>query len=230
MSAERKQSRWAALLLAGLILAGLGGFGTWYFGLKLVEEKEAKIAPGDHLSTVTPSPALAQNNEAIKVEPDKKPVIQLEKTPAVPATEPKSTPAPVAAQAAPSSTPAAPVSKPDTAWNLNDNQRKQIVNSLHKFAGKNITISSVESDKEGFAFAGMLKGIFEEAGWQVDGVKQVSYGKPPSGLNLVTGSFPYPSSLVTTYEAFTSAGFKVSQQLDARLTGGQAELIVGTRQ
>ena len=146
-------------------------------------------------------------------------------TPVTSIPEHKATPALVlsgSSTATPASTPAA---KMETS--LSDKQRRQIVDSLRKHDGK-IVICSVESDTAGLAFANTLKRAFEDAGWQVDGVKQIAYTQPPAGLNLACGSYPTPEGLVAVYRAFAAAGLHISQQLDTRLAGTQVELIVGT--
>jgi len=110
---------------------------------------------------------------------------------------------------------------------LSNKQRQQIADALGKEGGKNITICSVQSDAAGLAFATALKHLFEQAGWHVDGVKQLPFAKPPVGLSLVSGSYPAPDALVAAYHALVAAGLNVSQQLDMKLSGSQVELIVG---
>jgi hypothetical protein len=112
---------------------------------------------------------------------------------------------------------------------LSNKQRQKIIDSLGKNAGKSITICSLTSDAAGLAFAATLKHAFEEAGWQVDGVKELVFEKPPVGVNLVSGAYPAPDGLVAAYKALSSAGLSISQQLDTKLTGTQVELIVGVK-
>ena len=256
MNAETMQSLCAAVLLAGFLLVGIGGWGTYHFGLESSKEKaETAILKEQQLNGKLSM--LEQTNEKLRnrARPLEASTSQLPEpssekithTPAAitrapgpaapkPAStpfpsvppQPKTTPALIASQ--PESSTASPAPKPKTGRALSDKQHQEILEILRQHEGKSITICSVESDAEGFEFAGTLKHVFEEAGWHVDGVKQVAYGSPSTGLNLAAGSFPSPEGLVTAYLAFTSAGFHVSQQLDAKLTGGQAELIVGRMQ
>jgi len=218
MNAGNFRSLCAAVLLLGFIFVGLGGWGTYYFGLKSVKEKDDGRTA---LKEQPASPEPTNEKSPVPAEPPATPPIQLVKatTPPLITTAETKTPAP-------SPTPA----KSQATRSLSDKQHQEIVDALRKHAGKSITICSAESDPEGLAFAGTLKHVFEEAGWHVDGVKQVPSAKSPAGLNLATGSFPSPESMAAAYSAFTSAGLTISQQLDAKLTGGQSELIVGPAQ
>ena len=77
-------------------------------------------------------------------------------------------------------------------------------------------------------YADALKGVFVEAGWHVD-VKQTAFDKPPAEFEVSPqGAFPAPENAAEAYRAPAAQALHVSQQLDARLTGGQAQLIVGT--
>jgi hypothetical protein len=110
---------------------------------------------------------------------------------------------------------------------LSDAQRARIARILRKHPQKTITIKSAADHPESHAYAEALKRVFVGEGWHVDGVHIVTFAKAPDGLCLSTGGFPSPESLVATYEALSGAGLNVSQQLDPKLHGNQAELIVG---
>ena len=238
----------ATALLLGIlfIFAGLGGLEKCYFELKSAQEQtnrrltlqEEQSRQAERQSRQEFS-MLEQKYEALrdsaKTFEQSAASLQLSITkrnfPAHASPEPKTASGPVAsASGSPSPSPTTAVSEPNQGWNLSETQRQKIVDGLRKQPGKTITICSVLSDSAGTAFAGTLKHQFEEAGWRVDGVKQISYAKPPVGLILASGSFPAPESLVATWRTFTSAGFHVSQQLDSKLTGGQVELLVGAAQ
>lgn len=217
MKAERFQSLCAFALLAGLLLTGLGGLGMYYSGTNSVGEKAQPSTP-EKQPPSSPSPAL-QSSVAPRTP------AQPSATPVTSISEHKATPALVTSGSSTATPAVALVAKIETT--LTDKQRKQIVDSLRKHGGK-ITICSVESDAAGLVFATTLKRAFEDAGWQVDGVKQIAYTQPPAGLNLACGSYPTPEGLVAVYRAFAAAGLHVSQQLDTKLLGTQVELIVGT--
>jgi hypothetical protein len=121
--------------------------------------------------------------------------------------------------------------EPARGRTLDEKQFSDIVKTLHKHAAKSsITIRAASEDPESFEFATILRRAFAEAGWKVDGIKQVNLDKPVVGINLSAGTFPAPDGVVATYMALTSAGFKVSQQLDSKLAGQHAELTVGSAQ
>ena len=225
MKQDRPSPLSAPALLIGVILVALGGWGMYYSGLKSAEEKEkawaateqelrGEIAALKQSAGATPasSPSAAPSESPVAVHS------------ATPAPEHKQTPALITSDsgsAAPGATTA-----PEKIT-LNDKQRQALVDSLRKHTGKSITICSPQSDAGALKFAGTLKHIFEEAGWRVEGVKQLTFAKPPEGLNLAAGSYPSPDGLIAAYQAFSSAGLPVSQQLDTKLSGSQVELIVG---
>ncbi len=219
MNAGNLRSRYAAVLLLGFVLVGLGGWGTCYFGLKSAKEKETAGTALKEQPSSQEQPDEALLKSAKPPEPTPVQPVKIALPPLITADETKTA-------ATPSSTPA----KPQAARSLSDKQHQEILDTLRKHTGKSITICSAESDPEGLAFAGTLKRVFEEAGWHVEGVKQIPAAKSSAGLSLATGSFPSPESMTAACTAFISAGFTVSQQLDAKLTGGQAELIVGPAQ
>jgi hypothetical protein len=110
---------------------------------------------------------------------------------------------------------------------LSDAQHASIARILRKHPQKTITIKSVADHPESHKYAVALKRVFVEEGWHVDGVHEVAYAKAPEGLCLSAGGFPSPESLVAIYEALSGAGLRVSQQLDPKLRGDKAELVVG---
>lgn len=218
MKEERTQSLYAAVLLAGLLLTAIGGLGMYHSGSNSTEKKEPESTPAKQPHSSPPAALPSSSAPHALTQPSAAPA---RSTP-----ERKATPALVSPGSGASTPPAAtPAVKTETS--LSDKQRKEIVDSLRKHGGK-ITICSVESDAAGLVFANTLKRAFEDAGWQVDGVKQVVFAKPPMGLNLACGSYPTPDGLVAVYRAFASAGLHVSQQLDTKLAGTQVELIVGS--
>jgi hypothetical protein len=256
MNTDWLQSICAVVLVGGIVFAALGGIGTYYFGLKSAREKlEREVAHEDQLrARVT---FLAQTNE--RLNNPLPPIAELiqdqpselkapapapapepataritASAPATPAVKPLATTvkvsAPPLAVSIQTSTTALAESVPLAGRMLNENQRQQIVNILRKHPGKMITICACDTDPEGLAFANKLKGTFVEAGWKVDGIKTIPAAKTSAGLSVAAGTFPSPEGLVATYQALTKAGYSVNQQLDSRLAGAQAELIVGSAQ
>lgn len=250
MNAEWLQSICAAVLLAGLVFAGLGGLGTYYFGLKSEREKVAREVAHEQQLRDRVS-FLAQTNERLNnplppiAELIQEQPVELKKTepapapklapPApVPAVRPVATTVKVAApplgNVVQTSTTELADSVPLAGRNVNEKQRQQILSILRRHPGKTITICASDTDPEGLAFANKLKGTFVEAGWKVDGIKTVPAAKTSAGLSVAAGTFPSPEGLVATYQALTKAGYSVNQQLDSHLTASQAELIVGAAQ
>ena len=258
MNTEWLQSLSAAILMLGIVFAGLGGVGTYYFSHKAARENEEKSVTkekelsawiktlehtNEELRTQGTSPSevtLYQLQQPDLTEPKHEPAVQPGPTPGEAITKaiqeqvakPSPTVQPVRVQApvlissigtrAASPAPAAqtPV--------LTEKQYQEIVDVLRKHAGKTITICSAGTNPRGMDFALSLKSTFEKAGWHVEGVKQIASPKLIVGLNLSAGTFPSPEGLVAAYMALTGAGLNVSQQLDSKLTGGQAQLTVGT--
>jgi len=116
---------------------------------------------------------------------------------------------------------------PQQSSRLSEKQRLDMARILRKFSGKSIAIHSVAGDSGGLEFAETLRRAFLDAGWRVGSVNQVAYAKPPVGLYVSTETFPSPQEVVATYQALTAAGLSVSQQLDSKLNGEKAVLLVG---
>lgn len=193
-----------------------------------LSEQAAPSNPSAPQSSPHPVPAYIIVGSKLVAAPARKATPPPPGSPVVASPKLQNTPALITFDSGSSSPPpSAPDSKPNTSWTLGDKQRQKMEDALGKYSGKTITICSMQSDTTGFQFAQTLKHAFEDAGWNVDGVNQVAYAKPPVGLNLAAGSFPSPEGLVAAYSAFTSAGFHVSLRLDSQLGGGQMELIVG---
>ena len=110
---------------------------------------------------------------------------------------------------------------------LNDKQLEDMAKILRKHSGKTIAIHSVAGDAGGLEFAETLRRAFLDAGWHVGSINQVAYTKAPVGLYVSTEKFPSPDEVVATYQALTAAGLDVSQQLDSKLNGEKAVLLVG---
>lgn len=212
MNSEWLQSVCTAIMLIGLVLTGMGGFGTYYFGRKSGDRKE--------LSAQLPDRGAAREEPRHQGGP-LEPEVARTTSQKVQATQPAITPQP---QPPGTGTIAQPSS---TEMSLDKTQRQKILAVLHKHPGKTITINAVEGHAESYGFAEALRSLFVEAGWRVEDVQRVAFVKPPDGLSLSTGTFPMPDGLVAASESLTSAGFHVSQQLDSKLKGGQTVLTVG---
>jgi len=116
---------------------------------------------------------------------------------------------------------------PKQSARLNDKQLEDMAKILRKHSGKSIAIHSVAGDTGGLQFAETLRRAFLDAGWHVGSINQVAYTKAPVGLYVSTETFPSPDEVVATYQALTAAGLDVSQQLDSKLNGEKAVLLVG---
>jgi len=121
------------------------------------------------------------------------------------------------------------LAEPKQGQRLNEKQRQDMAKILRKYSGKTIAIRSVAGDAGGLEFAETLRHAFLDAGWHVGSVDQVPYAKPPVGLYVSTEKFPSPEEVVATYQALTAAGLDVSQQLDSKLNGAKAVLLVGAQ-
>jgi hypothetical protein len=116
---------------------------------------------------------------------------------------------------------------PKQSARLNDKQLEDMAKILRKHSGKTIAIHSVAGDAGGLQFAETLRRAFLDAGWHVGSINQVAYTKAPVGLYVSTEMFPSPDEAVATYQALTAAGLNVSQQLDSKLNGEKAVLLIG---
>ena len=119
------------------------------------------------------------------------------------------------------------VQAPKQSPRLSDKQLEDMAKILRKHSGRTIAIHSVAGDAGGLQFAETLRRTFLDAGWHVGNINQVAYAKPPVGLYVSTETFPSPDEVIATYQALTAAGLNVSQQLDSKLNGEKAVLLVG---
>lgn len=96
---------------------------------------------------------------------------------------------------------------------------------LKKYNNESITITSLMSDAETHNFANILKEIFINAGWSVDGVNQAVYTSVLKGIILVA-----PKAKIHVIEEIGNllikCGLKASGEI--RDDGENIEIIVGT--
>lgn len=213
MSTKTLQSLCAAVFVIGLVLLVAGMWGS-----------HSQAPAPQAVAQPTPAPELTPQTLA-----DAVPLSTPEPT-AAPTPTPQPTQPPQISTPTPTPQAATPTPEPKAKRSLSDTQRRQILDALKKHAGKSIIISSASPDDETKEFAETLKHVFTDAGWHVDGVKQISPEHPPTGLSIAAGGFPSPENAAAAFRAISAAGFHVTQQLDSKLTGGKAELIVGKMQ
>jgi len=256
MGTESLQSLCTIIMVIGFVFTGLGGAGAYYFShasryeadlKRIVQEKEWNTKVSALQKT---NGELRQRLDLLETMPASTGVTQarLEQSKAlhtqesntalhggtIPVSPAKASAPPIAGATEWSEGPsledmvaAAASPAPKKNSGLNDKQREEMSKVLRKHAGRAISIHSVAGDSSGLEFAESLRREFMSAGWHVGNVSQVAYAKPPVGLYVSTETFPSPQEVIVTYQALTAAGLNVSQQLDPKMNGQKAVLLVG---
>jgi len=266
-------------MVAGFILTGLGGLGSFYLGrvvrngvdLKHAAKEQELISKVGALQksngelrrqvelyeTMPASTALSTGVtrlaassppatlESLKASPDTPPAAAPTVTP-----DAKTTRLQAAIRPSPVKMSAPPLTKANSAteWteaptleemvaqasspaakksSLSEYQRQEIGKVLRRHSGKAIAIHTVAGDSSGLVFAQALRQEFIDAGWHVGSINQIAYAKPPVGLYVSAETFPSPEEVIAAYQALTAAGLTVSQQLDPKMNGEKAVVLVG---
>ena len=112
---------------------------------------------------------------------------------------------------------------------LSSHQRTVLVSALRKIGVQKITITTVWGDQEAFQFATELKDVFEEGGWEVNGVDQAAYNVPVTGLVIEVGTDPPPQVANELVQALLNANLQMNRYINNQLSGGEIQLVVGSK-
>lgn len=112
---------------------------------------------------------------------------------------------------------------------LDPRLKQSLVTNLKSLAPLDVDITCVLGDTEGFSLASELKGVFEQAGWKVNGVNQAVFTAPVKHLVLTFGKAPSPEIQRTLATLFDSLGYKRQAGLDEKLGDNSLKIVVGSK-
>lgn len=211
-------------LLAGMIIAALGGFGGYYFEKKanyiraqaalkqevilkekidtlLEESKETQklLMPFEELArTRYPDKEIKEGLEALTKDIDEVSArTQLLEERATPRTISKSS-------------------------------EDHIISILEKHAGSKITFLAVMGETETLQFAASLSGLFKKAGWQ-SVFAQSTFSKAFKGIHIGVSGHPISETAKAVANALKVAGFESQYGLQPKLKGEEIEVRVGPK-
>jgi len=110
-----------------------------------------------------------------------------------------------------------------------DHMIPQVKAELSKFQGSNVRLACDKNDKEALSFAEQLKSLFEEAGWNAEGVNQTQFSKPIKEVVIILNheaqkpKANYIFSLLMALDVKSSARLNKNQPEDLGIIVGQRE-------
>ena len=252
MKIETLQTYSVAILILGLFLAAVGGFGAHYFGSKsdrLQRQQTASVVQtvdSRVMRLLARQQALETRLDSIerravaKAPPPSVAVAAAEPVP-VPITglQPRAVadePLPAPAVEAPPEPPKQPRAKSATdlrtsltVLGLTSQQGAAFVRRLRTQRGRTVVIHVPEGRFDALDRAQAFKNVFLAADWRVTGVQEVRSRRSGRGMALSSGTFPPPMEVATILSALLSAGFQVETDLDPNQSQHRAVLFVGSK-
>ena len=256
MKVETLQTYCVAILILGLFLAAVGGFGAYFYGSKsdrLQRQQTASVVQTVDSRVMR----LLARQQALEMRLDsieRRAVAQAPPPPpppvAVAVAEPVPTPIPglvgrPVASVPPPSVPVAEVSpeiprqlraKPITdlrtsltVLGLSSQQGAAFVRRLRTQRGRTVVIHVPEGKFDALDRAQAFKNVFLAADWRVTGVQEVRSRRSGRGMSLSSGTFPPPMEVATILSGLLSAGFQVETDLDPNQRQHRAVLFVGSK-
>ncbi len=254
MKVETLQTYCVAILILGLFLAAVGGFGAYFYGSKsdrLQRQHTASVVQtvdSRVMRLMARQPALETRLDAIA-----RPAVAQPAAPPAPAAvavhEPVPVPTPgqetrrvaveppsAPAAKAPPEAPKQPRAKSATdlrtsltVLGLTSQQGAAFVRRLRTQRGRTVVIHVPEGRFDALDRAQAFKNVFLAADWRVTGVQEVRSRRPARGMALSSGTFPPPMEVATILSALLSAGFQVETDLDPNQRQHRAVLFVGSK-
>ena len=255
MKIETLQTYSVAILILGLFLAAMGGFGAYYFGskserlqrqhtaavvqtvdsrvMRLLARQQALEMRLDSTERQTAAPPPPAPPPVAVVAPAPPPTT----IPGLPARpEAVASPAPRPVALAPQAPKTLPRVKPATdlrtsltVLGVTSQQGAAFVRRLRTQRGRTVVIHVPEGNFDALDRAQALKNVFLSADWRVTGVQEVRSRRSGRGMSLSSGTFPPPMEVATILSGLLTAGFKVETDLDPNQRQHRAVLFVGSK-
>jgi hypothetical protein len=111
---------------------------------------------------------------------------------------------------------------------ISNDQKEILLSRLKAANNKKILITAIMGDQEALQFAHILKDIFIEAGWEVDGIDRAMYLTPMEGLWLTIIEEPAPEEANIIYQAFRMISFSIKGQRNPQQKE-PLQLIIGSK-
>ena len=253
MKIETLQTYSVAILILGLFLAAVGGFGAHYFGSKserlqrqqtaaVVQTVDSRVmrlqarqqALEMRLDSTERQTAPPPAPPPVAVVAPASPPTTIPGLPARP--EAVASPAPRQVALAPQAPKTLPRVKPATdlrtsltLLGVTSQQGAAFVRRLRTQRGRTVVIHVPEGNFDALDRAQALKNVFLAADWRVTGVQEVRSRRSGRGMSLSSGTFPPPMEVATILSGLLTAGLKVETDLDPNQRQHRAVLFVGSK-
>jgi hypothetical protein len=227
MRYETWQMGYNILILVGIIITGIGGYGSFLYGKKIEESGSIEADKNEKILNKKIDSLLDDNEKIMfKLEPFEK----------------------LAQKMFPNEKSEIALSKlqkeieiikirtldlevKNQPRSINDSQRKSLFTSMHNLYSlgyHKIRIISVLGDQESLNYANQFKDLFRSVKWEVVG-EQGIFVKAPIGLIIYSPNDPAPNYIDDFYNYFIGSGFVISGELDSSLKNGEFKIVVGAK-
>lgn len=228
MRAETIQLVYNILIILGVFLTGIGGFGSYYYGKKVEKNISAEAEKKENILNLKIDSLIYDNKEIInkltpfenlakKMFPNEEADVALSKL----QTELEHLKARTL-----------DLESKSLPRLISEIQKKGLTDRLLKFyqkGFKKIKIYSVLGDQESFSYATQLKKIFESANWTVEGINEAKYDQPMIGFFISSPSDPAPDYINEFYAILIESGFDVEGNLNPQLGKSELKIIIGSK-
>lgn len=106
---------------------------------------------------------------------------------------------------------------------------ERLSKSLKAFSEYQVDVTCLMGDGEGHTLANQIKGVFDNAGWKVNGVKQSVFSGPVRGIVIKVGKPPPEALQRAIMPLFDNLGYPREAILDPAVGEKQISIIVGTK-
>lgn len=214
------------IVVIGIILTGIGGFGAYYYGKKTDNVKETQnIIKEKELNSKIDT--LVVSNQILNEQ--LKPIDELIKK-YYPDEDKREAIERITSEIEKIKKKTQQIETKIQDRHLTTQQKNELLKNLTNFKSHKIHITTIMGDSESFQFASEIKELFIQAGWNVEGVTRVVYVSTIYGIRSGVKSNP-PSELVYKFiNLLLNSKLEVKVIIESKWGEEELNLIIGKKE